>query len=324
MHSDELPTPYAVAFGEELVLRAAMRVASCSGAGVVLQSDPARIVDAVAEARPTVVLFHWDHAGADGLNLARGIAGACPDAAIILLADPSPPQAIEALLGEPWFNHLLGLENPWFMGELGAVLAKLDGRPIFGLQTLLPWGARIVEVPITESDDKPEVFAGIERFMSNIGVRGRMVARLQAIADEMLMNAVYDAPVNRDSGSYRFAGLSRQEKVQLAEPDRPTFSYGSDGRTFGLSISDPFGGLTPETLKRYIAKGLRRGDDQIDSKAGGAGLGLFLLFTHLNSMTLHLWPGRRTEVVGLLDIRGSYRALVSAPKSFNVFVRGGE
>lgn len=321
MSESELPTPFVVAFGEELVLRAAVRVALCSGAGVQLEADPDRIVDTVAEVRPTVVLFHWDHGGAQAMTLARTIAVACPAATIVLLADPSPPADIERLLAEPWFRHLFGLESPWLMEELGTVLAKLDGRDIFGLHTLLPWGTRIIEVPIAESDDKGAAMAGIERFMKVLGVHGRMVDRLQAVADEMLMNAVYDAPLNRDTGSHRFAALSRQKKVQLEAGDRPTFSYGSDGRTFGIAISDPFGGLTPEILTRYVAKGLRRGDDQIDDKAGGAGLGLYLLFTHLNSMSLHLAPGRRTEVVGLLDIRGSYRALVRAPKSFNVLVR---
>ncbi len=318
---EELPTPFVVAFGEEFVLRSAVRVALCSGAGVEAETDPDRIVDRVADVRPTVVLFHWDHPGDRAMGLARQIAGACPSARLIILAEPSPPEDIGALLGEPWFRHLFGLQSPWLMEELGTVLAKLNGRSLFGLHSLLPWGTRIIEVPIGQSDDKPLAMAGIERFMGLIGIRGRMVSRLQAAADEMLMNAVYDAPVNRETGSYRFAALSRQSKVTLDAPDRPTLSYGSDGRTFGISISDPFGGLTPAILTRYIAKGLRRGDDQIDDKAGGAGLGLYLLFTHLNSMSLHLSPGRQTEVVGLLDIRGSYRQLVQTPKSFNILVR---
>ena len=317
----ELPTPYVVAFGEELVMRPAVRVALCSGAGVHHEPDAATVVDTVAEVRPTVVLFQWDHAGEAAMAVARAIAAAAPDATLVVLADPSPPAEIGALLGEPWFRHLFGLQSPWLMEELGAAFAKLDGRPLFGLRTMLPWGTGVIETPITESDDKALVLRDIDRFMGALGVRGRMVDRLQAVADEMLMNAVYDAPMNRDSGAFRFASLARKEKVRLDEPDRPTFSYGSDGRTFGIAISDPFGGR-PEILTRYIAKGLRRGDDQIDSKAGGAGLGLYLLFTHLNSMTLHLWPGRRTEVAGLLDIRGSYRALVQAPKSFNIFERG--
>jgi len=86
-------------------------------------------------------------------------------------------------------------------------------------------------------------------------------------------------------------------------------------------VSDPFGGLTPSTVKRYIAKGLRRGEDQIDDKAGGAGLGLFLLFEGLGSLIVDVRQGQRTEVMGLLDIRGSFRNAVNTPKSLNIFYK---
>lgn len=90
---------------------------------------------------------------------------------------------------------------------------------------------------------------------------------------------------------------------------------------FAISITDPFGGLTSEQFRRYIGKGLRRGADQIDDKAGGAGLGLYFLFERLNSLVLNVAPGRCTELIGLIDITGSFRAAVAAPKSLNVFVR---
>lgn len=310
-------------FGEELRLRPAVRVAACAGAEVSLEEDPARIVEVAREERPAAILFDHDHAGPAALILARRLHDACPHAALVVLCHPSPPDDVATLLAEPWFHHLLALGSPWFMEELAATLAKLRGRDLFGLEAFLPWGTHIVECPIASSDDKQKVFGHIERFMDAIGVRARLVQKLCAIADEMLMNAVYDAPRDRDSSAHVFAELSRQTRVDLAPEQRPTLRFASDGRVFGLSITDPFGGLGPDTLRRYIAKGLRRGDDQIDRKRGGAGLGLFILFDGLNSMCLNLDPGRRTEVVGLVNIRGSYRDVTETPKSFNIFVRSG-
>ncbi len=262
--------PVALVFGEELPLRAAIRVASCQGYDVVVTDRGEELGDRVAELRPTVVLFHWQHGGASASTLAGTVARASPRTTLVVLADPSPPPGMERLLAEGWFEHLLGLQGPWFMEHLTATLAKLNGAPLFGLRTLLPWGTRVESFSIAASDDKDAAFARIEAFMEGIGIRGRLVARLQGIADEMLMNAVYDAPVNRNSGAFRFAELERSRRVELEEADRPVFSFASDGRTFGLGISDPFGGLMPETLKRYVAKGLRRGDDQIDDKADWA------------------------------------------------------
>lgn len=307
-------------FGEELRLRAARRVALSVGCDVAIEEDPAHIITAVAQSRPDVVVFDYDHGGPAALLLAEQVHKAAPAAAMIIVCHPSPPPAIERLLRAPWFVHLLGLESPWFMEELAATLARLGGGPIFGLHRHLPWGPRVVDVEVATSDDKDTIFARIEAFMASLGVRGRLVQRLHAVADEMLMNAVYDAPVDR-GGEHRYAALPRTTRVDLAPHERPTLRWGSDGRIFALAISDPFGGLSPRILKTYIAKGLRRGDDQIDRKAGGAGLGLYFLFDSLNSLTLYQEPGRRTEVVGLVDIRGSFRDVLQSPKSLNIFVR---
>lgn len=312
--------PRVLLFGEELRLRAARRVALCVGGDVRLEEDPARLGAAVVESTPDVVIFDYDHAGPAALLLAEQVHKIVPQAAMIIVCHPSPPPGIERLLRAPWFDHLLGLESPWFMEELAATLARLAGAPLFGLHQHLPWGPRISDVEVLTSDDKDAIFTRIEAFMASIGVRGRLVQRLHAVADEMLMNAVYDAPIDR-AGTHRYAALPRTTRVELAPPERPTLRWASDGRVFALAITDPFGGLTPKILKSYIAKGLRRGDDQIDRKAGGAGLGLYFLFDSLNSLTLSLEPGHRTEVVGLVDIRGSFRDVLQSPKSLNIFVR---
>lgn len=313
--------PRVLLFGEELRLRAARRVAVCFGGDVTIEEDPGRVVARARAVDPDIVLFDLDHAGPAAMSLGGDVAGAAPRGRIVVLCHPSPPDEIEALLRAPWFDHLLGLESPWFMEELGATLARLHGEPLFGLHRHLPWGTRILSATVTSSDQKTALFDRIEAYMADIGVRGRLVRRLHDVADEMLMNAVYDAPIDRATGAHPYAALPRSTRVELPPGSRPVFSYGSDGRVFAMSITDPFGGLTADILKRYIAKGLRRGEDQIDRKAGGAGLGLYFLFASLNSLTLYLEPGERTEVVGLVDIRGSFRDVLQSPKALNIFVR---
>lgn len=315
------PTPRILLFGEELRLRATRRVAVCYGGDVTLEEDPGRIVERAGELDPHIVVFDLDHAGPAALSLADTVAAAAPRGTMVAVCHPSPPAEIGALLHKPWFGNLLGLESPWFMEELGATLARLSGEALFGLHRHLPWGSRLLSTTVTSSAQKEALFDRIESYMADIGVRGRLVRRLHDVADEMLMNAVYDAPIDRATGEHIYAALPRTTRVDLPPGSRPIFGYGSDGRVFAMSITDPFGGLTPEILKRYIAKGLRRGDDQIDEKAGGAGLGLYFLFQSLNSLTLYLEPGKRTEVVGLVDIRGSFRDVLQSPKALNIYVR---
>lgn len=309
----------ALLIGDPLRLRAALRVAVCAGGQATVEPDMSRAAERLAERPVTYLLVDLEAAGASPVEALRTLHARAPQTPILLLAAPSPPACFPELLAEPWFRHLLALESPWFMEELLATFHKLERGALLGLACYLPVGAHVAEVRLTCSDDKATALARIAQFMATLGIGGRVMRRLQDIADEMIMNAVYDAPVGPE-GRPKFAHLSRQVPVALALEEQCTLSFGSDGKTLALGIRDPFGALGVDTLKGYIAKGLRRGDDQIDQKAGGAGLGLYLQFDFMGSMVLNLAPGRVTEVVGLLDIRGSFRDLATAPKSFGCFV----
>lgn len=310
--------PRVICVGDSVALRPAARVARCLGAAVEQQSG--FDVAAIAERQPKIVLLHWT--GALDVERVRALRAAHRTVRVVLLAAPSPPTDIKALFAEPWFDHLVGLESPWHMGDLTAVLARLLGQADFGLHAWLPWGARLIEHRIAGSATKDAVFDGIEAFMADIGVRGRLVHRMTQLADEMLMNAIYDAPIDRATGRARYA-KQRRGNVVLEPDEQPVFTYGSDGQRFAMGIRDPFGALAPEVLRAYVHKGLRRGDDQIDRKEGGAGLGLFLLFQGLNTVCLNLQPGRLTEFIGLVNIRGSVREALTTPKSFHIFVDDG-
>lgn len=311
----------ALLFGEPVRVRPAYRVLACAGATVRSESDPKALVEAAQRFAPTVALVQLSALTSQRTHILERLAALPKPPTIILLSEATVPEGLPEWVAAPWFAHLLGLDSPWFMTELGVTVAKLHGQPIFDVSKYLPWGTRFIDVPVAGSASKAQAFDRIADFMNTLGVRGRFIDRVHAVADEFLMNAIYDAPVNWRTGAPIHHSRPRSEPVVLDPDQAATLRFGSDGRTLAISISDPFGGLAPDTVRRYIAKGLRRGEDQIDDKAGGAGLGLFLLFESLGSMILDVHRGRRTEVMGLIDIRGSVRDARRTPKSLNLFER---
>lgn len=306
-------------FGEQLRLRGIWRVVRCAGHSVDWVEDPALLVQHARRTLPEIVIFDAAHGGPATQLLARDLHQALPTTTLVMLATPPPPQAARALLEAPWFRHLIPLDAPDRMARVAATLARLTGHCPFGLGWHFPPGTHIETVPIEGSDRQPAHDA-IERYMARLGIRGRFSRHVQTIADEMLMNAIYDAPVDRGTHESLHAHRPRTEKIRLVAADQPTFKIASDGRHFGVAVRDPFGTLDVDTLKRYIAKGLRQGDDQLDQKVGGAGLGLYLLFDHCSRLTVNIQPRVRTEFVGLINIEGSFRDHLLAPKSFEIFI----
>lgn len=203
--------------------------------------------------------------------------------------------------------------------ELIVTTRKILQKDIFGIEKYFIWGVNPIAVAIRETQDKQRVLTLVEEYAKNIGVNPRFVAQLRAVADEFVTNALYNAPVDR-SGQHRFARTSRSEVVRLEPEEDVQLKLCCDGRRIGISISDPFGSLTMETVLDYLAKCMRKGDDQVDEKQGGAGLGFYYIFDALSHFIVNLSPGKRTEMVGIIDVSGTYREFTSRPKSFNLFV----
>ncbi|RYG65777.1 hypothetical protein EON77_18135 [bacterium] len=93
-----------------------------------------------------------------------------------------------------------------------------------------------------------------------------------------------------------------------------------DGRRLGVAVRDPFGSLRADTVLDYLTRCFRRGPDQIDAKEGGAGLGLYFTFEALSHFVINVSPGRATEMIGLLDVSGTFKDFARRGKSFNMFV----
>lgn len=203
--------------------------------------------------------------------------------------------------------------------ELIVTTRKILKNDIFGIEKYFIWGVEPITLTVSKTSDKEAVIAAAEAFGSGIGVNPRFLSQFCSIADELVTNALYNAPVDKE-GHHRFASVARSEQVQLDPGEELTIKICCDGRRLGISASDPFGSLTVRRVLDYLAKCLRKGADQVDDKAGGAGLGLYYVFDGLSHFAINLHPGHRTEVIGIIDVSGSYRDFSRRGKSFNVFV----
>ena len=203
--------------------------------------------------------------------------------------------------------------------ELGRTVEKILGERPFGpFQYLDPDGKRL-QISVRDSRDKGRLVEEITSFFLEAGAHARVAEGMAAAADELLTNALYNAPTGPD-GARRYAHFARNVPVQLEAGEAVTVSFGSDGKRLCLGAADPFGSLSVEQVVDYLAKCFAKGADQVDTKAGGAGLSFYTLFNLVHHLAVSVAPGKQTEVVGLVRLGRNYREFVSAAKGFNLFV----
>lgn len=216
-------------------------------------------------------------------------------------------------------THLLARSGDVDAEELLVTVQKILRRDIFGIEKYFPWGAEYERVTLSRASERSSAIQGAAEFAERKGAQRRFVELFQTAADELITNALFNAPTNA-AGERCYAHLSRTEDVVLAEGQSVEAVFCTDGRKLGIAVTDPFGSLQADTVVAYLGKCFRKGSDQIDDKQGGAGLGLYYLFEMLSQFIVNIRPGERTEIIGVIDVRGRYREFSDRPKSFNVFL----
>lgn len=214
--------------------------------------------------------------------------------------------------------NIIARREPLEAEELLTTVGKLVHEDIFGIEKYFSWGSRRLSMEITSSDEKMMVMAACETFAAQSGAASRFAAAFIAVTDELLTNALFNAPVTT-GGERPFHNMHRARSVTLADGDFVKITLCFDGDRLGVSATDPYGSLSAERLLKSVAARLRSDYHEVRSNTGGAGVGLSQTFESVSHLVLNLAPGIKTEVIGMIDIRGSYRDFMLAPKSLNVF-----
>ena len=211
------------------------------------------------------------------------------------------------------------LDRTFTVKNISTTATKLISSDIFGLEKYLAWGAVLHEVEVRKSSDREIYKNQMVEYFESIGIRSSVIDRCFFVAEELLMNAIYDAPKGPD-GKSKYNHIARTQHFELPPLERSRFRFGCDGILVGISVRDPFGGLKPSTVLRYIESCLsgQAGTLQNAERKAGAGMGLFQLISSADLVVFNVDQNRSTEVVALFA--ADPRALVEGrSSSFHFF-----
>lgn len=299
--------------------RAVARVLRC----LVPRLEVAERVDVAAGAGPyDIVLVNDDTLDDEQRQeVLRRFAVERDRGRLVMFSAQRRPEALAVLFGELGARNVLGRHEEVDGLELLVTARKLLGADIFGVEKYFPWGAPRLSFSVAHSAGRDAIRERARQLAESLGTQSRLVELYCTVVDELMTNALYNAPVD-ERGEERFAHLKRGEPVALAGGEGVDVVLCSDGRTLGCAVTDPFGSLGPHTIVDYLGRCFRRGADQISERSGGAGLGLFTIYEACSQLVVNIATGRRTEMIALIDIRGRFRDFAERPKSFNVFLAG--
>lgn len=180
-------------------------------------------------------------------------------------------------------------------------VSKLLSEDLFGLEKYLSWGVEVFQQPVSKSDARLEAVEKMESTLKNFGIRSKVVRQSGMVIEELLMNAIYDAPVDAQ-GHPLYNHLPRTTSIELRPEEQATLRYAFDGLLLGVSVEDPFGMLSRQIILDYLESCYEGKAGSLNKKKGGAGRGLFQIINASDLMVINVKPGIKTEVISFFNL----------------------
>ena len=175
----------------------------------------------------------------------------------------------------------------------GRIVKGLAVQPGFGLAHLVSSQASIRIIKLGHSDEKSKILASLMEFLNNeTTFNDRMANIIVTAVDELVMNAIYDAPVSPE-GDQELKSTSRDTPIPLTGRRSVELQMGYDGEYFAFTAIDRFGSLNKRKLLSHLFNS--RSEYQLDASIAGAGLGLATTFKTGGSLVFLSEPEVRSE-----------------------------
>lgn len=256
------------------------------------------------------------------LNLIPQLTPDAPYIPIVALTDNMLREMIGALEEWPWLSHLLAtslLASPLAAPYLAMLMDELESWPARRIAGVGVGVGGVGRASLVANSSRRA--ARVERmvaFFLKHGISERTTALLSDAAEELIANALYDAPF--EAGYFKKA-MPRTEDVDLPPNFACEISYGVDDSNVFLRVRDPFGALSRGRVISVLER-CSKPDVVPDESRGGAGLGLWRVFSAASTIAITVVSRRLTDIlVGIASNYGGSRAagkrLLGVHLSFN-------
>jgi CRP-like cAMP-binding protein/CheY-like chemotaxis protein len=257
------------------------------------------------------------------LDLANQCKAKNPNVGLVLMTSDQIPAYLPALRKLSAIPHIVSRDESdrtFTVKNIMTTVTKLLSRDLFGLEKYLSWGVEIQSLSIVSSKQRADLITQVDTYFSNLGIRRANRDRIHTVLEEMLMNAIYDAPASAD-GKSLYNHLPRSTELVLKPEEQGVIRFATDGMLIAVSVQDPFGSLKGSTILKYLEhnySGDAAGLSPAEGK-GGAGRGLHQIVENSDLVVFNVDPGKKTEAIALFNVE--VKEAVHKNPSFHLFIK---
>lgn len=235
----------------------------------------------------------------------------------VFVVTDGPARSYPYLFLPPVFHHHLYRRYDEFAEFLCAQLIRQhDRHGKKGFDQYFRGPVSRHKITLTRSEQKLEAVEIFRDFMISQGVLDRIAHVGADAADELMMNAIFDAPRDAQGRHYR-RPVARDASFELVGREQVEAEVLISQQLIGIRVLDQFGSLDPEATLRCLGKNFADGYT-VDLSEPGAGIGISKLIKSALSLAFNVNPGVSTESIALIGNSPNFRTLRQSFSFFSI------
>ncbi|MBD3319706.1 MAG: response regulator, partial [Chitinivibrionales bacterium] len=193
-------------------------------------------------------------------------------------------------------SNIISKSTPFNFDEFNSIVYGLVTENIFGLDKyMLPDCAIIRDYTLKKTS---EINIVEQEIINSISEFHRPQLFVQILLEEIITNAVYHAPVNRD-GKRKY---QKHSTVELDDKEKVKICLGKDSEKYGVSVIDTSGRLTKEQVLFRLDRHIH-GEGLLDEN----GRGLHMSRMYADRLIININKHTSTEVIFINYLDEKYK-----------------
>jgi hypothetical protein len=295
------------------------KVLALNNAVQYLESVNPSEIQRILKAQPGVVVWLDYDAFANHIEIIDSVTKyAKPSLCFLITSAPLPshPQ----LTNLPFFrNHIqrrFSEPAPIFYSKIvgASIQNKLDGlRPFFTPDV------KINRIELKQSGHKKMAIEALQKTLTNRGIQGRLATLMAQCVDELILNAIFDAPIALPEKNRFRHPLSRDKEFEMKGQEVVTVEMATANPYLAICVIDQYGSLDSKGVFRALRSHLSETPTEPDPFFGpSSGFGLNGILQAGLNLRIACQPGKRTETCLFLPTVSSYREFKTSFRYFSV------
>jgi|GEM_PF-5596107 len=190
----------------------------------------------------------------------------------------------------------------------------------FGIEYYKDQDAVIQSITLKNSVHKGPAIEAIGKTLTKRNLNDRALQMILRVLDELLMNAIFDAPLNATQQSYR-RETPRDEAFDLNEQEQVTLSVAFNQNFVTISVRDHFGSFSLDKAFAALSRNYSVSSYQVNQNTRSASLGLHGIASNGVGIMISCKPGMATEAVISFPYYSSFKETKQAFRSFSFNIR---